>query len=121
MEVGGYPVSMARLIAGAAAGKPFAEPEKVVGVAHLGQSGVDEWASALLQFPVALSPKSPAASRFNQDNMLRILGTNGRIEEYQLGLPAATQTSGQARSTSMQGDANDDQRQRNAPPLFLRG
>ena len=26
-------------------------PDKVVGVAHLGQSGVDEWASALLHFP----------------------------------------------------------------------
>ena len=51
LDVGGYPVSMARLIAGAAAGKPFAEPDKVAGVAHLGQSGVDEWASALLHFP----------------------------------------------------------------------
>ena len=32
LDVGGYPVSMARLIAGAAVGKPFAEPDKVVGV-----------------------------------------------------------------------------------------
>ncbi len=31
LDVGGYPVSMARLIAGAAAGKPFVEPDKVVG------------------------------------------------------------------------------------------
>ena len=46
LDVGGYPVSMARLIAGAAAGKPFADPDKVSGSAHLGQSGVDEWASA---------------------------------------------------------------------------
>ena len=51
LDVGGYPVSMARLIAGAAAGKPFLDPEKVSGVAHLGQSGVDEWASAVLKFP----------------------------------------------------------------------
>ncbi|TIT75132.1 MAG: Gfo/Idh/MocA family oxidoreductase, partial [Mesorhizobium sp.] len=51
LDVGGYPVSMARLIAGAAAGQPFLEPDKVAGAAHLGQSGVDEWASALLHFP----------------------------------------------------------------------
>ena len=37
LDVGGYPVSMARLIAGAAAGKPFAEPDKVAGTAHLGR------------------------------------------------------------------------------------
>src|ERR687888_277533 len=31
LDVGGYPVSMARLIAGAAAGQPFLEPDKVAG------------------------------------------------------------------------------------------
>src|SRR5258708_8168252 len=46
-----YPVSMARLIAGAAAGKPFLDPAKVAGVAHLGATGADEWASAVLHFP----------------------------------------------------------------------
>ena len=51
LDVGGYPVSMARLIAGVAAGKPFLDPDKVTGVAHLGQTGVDEWASAVLQLP----------------------------------------------------------------------
>ncbi len=34
LDVGGYPVSMARLIAGAASGQPFIEPTKVSGVAH---------------------------------------------------------------------------------------
>ena len=51
LDVGGYPVSMARLIAGAVDGKPFLEPEFVSGAAHLGQTGVDEWASAVLKFP----------------------------------------------------------------------
>src|SRR5439155_23241592 len=46
LDVGGYPVSMARLIAGAAAGQPFLEPDKVVGAAHPGPSGADERASA---------------------------------------------------------------------------
>ncbi|MER9291896.1 aldo/keto reductase [Mesorhizobium sp. M0518] len=80
LDVGGYPVSMVRLIAGAAAGKPFAEPDKVVGTAHLGQSGVDEWASALLQFPGGIVAEASCSISLNQDNVLRILGTKGRIE-----------------------------------------
>ncbi|MCA0004062.1 MULTISPECIES: aldo/keto reductase [unclassified Mesorhizobium] len=80
LDVGGYPVSMARLIAGAAAGKPFLEPDKVTGVAHLGQSGVDEWASALLHFPGGIVAEVSCSISLNQDNVLRIFGTRGRIE-----------------------------------------
>jgi predicted dehydrogenase/aryl-alcohol dehydrogenase-like predicted oxidoreductase len=80
LDVGGYPVSMVRLIAGAAVGKPFAEPDKVAGVAHLGQSGVDEWASALLHFPDGIIAEVSCSISLNQDNMLSIFGTKGRIE-----------------------------------------
>lgn len=80
LDVGGYPVSMVRLIAGAAVGKPFAEPDKVVGTAHLGQSGVDEWASALLHFPGGIVAEVSCSISLNQDNVLRIFGTKGRIE-----------------------------------------
>ncbi|AMY01805.1 aldo/keto reductase [Mesorhizobium ciceri] len=80
LDVGGYPVSMVRLIAGAAVGKPFSEPDKVVGTAHLGQSGVDEWASALLHFPGGIVAEVSCSISLNQDNVLRILGTRGRIE-----------------------------------------
>lgn len=80
LDVGGYPVSMVRLIAGAATGKPFAEPDKVVGTAHLGQSGVDEWASALLHFPSGVVAEVSCSISLNQENMLSILGTKGRIE-----------------------------------------
>lgn len=80
LDVGGYPVSMARLIAGAAVGKPFADPDKVVGTAHLGQSGVDEWASALLHFAGGVVAEVSCSISLNQDNVLRILGTKGRIE-----------------------------------------
>jgi predicted dehydrogenase/aryl-alcohol dehydrogenase-like predicted oxidoreductase len=80
LDVGGYPVSMVRLIAGAAAGKPFAEPDKVAGVAHLGQSGVDEWASALLHFPGGIVAEVSCSISLDQDNVLSIFGTKGRIE-----------------------------------------
>ncbi|TPM38967.1 aldo/keto reductase [Mesorhizobium sp. B2-3-4] len=80
LDVGGYPVSMVRLIAGAAAGAPFAEPDKVAGAAHLGQSGVDEWASAVLHFPGGIVAEVSCSISLNQDNVLRIFGTKGRIE-----------------------------------------
>ncbi|MDR6101190.1 putative dehydrogenase/aryl-alcohol dehydrogenase-like putative oxidoreductase [Agrobacterium larrymoorei] len=80
LDVGGYPVSMARLIAGAVSGLPFLEPTKVSGVAHLGQSGVDEWASAVLKFPNEIIAEVSCSIMANQDNVLRIIGSEGRIE-----------------------------------------
>lgn len=80
LDVGGYPVSMARLIAGAVSGQPFMEPTKVSGVAHLGQSGVDEWASAVLRFPNEIIAEVSCSIMANQDNVLRIIGSEGRIE-----------------------------------------
>jgi predicted dehydrogenase/aryl-alcohol dehydrogenase-like predicted oxidoreductase len=80
LDVGGYPVSMARLIAGVAEGKPFMEPDKVMGTAHLGESGVDEWASAILHFPSGVVAEVSCSVSLQQENVLRILGTKGRIE-----------------------------------------
>jgi predicted dehydrogenase len=50
LDVGCYTASMARLIAGAATGKPFAEPLEVKGCAMLGPTGVDHYAAATLEF-----------------------------------------------------------------------
>lgn len=80
LDVGGYPVSMARLIAGAIEGRPFSEPDTVMGTAHLGKSGVDEWASAVLRFPSGLIAEVSCSVSLEQDNVLRIFGTGGRIE-----------------------------------------
>ncbi|NTJ66459.1 Gfo/Idh/MocA family oxidoreductase [Agrobacterium rhizogenes] len=80
LDVGGYPVSMARLIAGAVDGKPFLDPDKVSGVGHLGQTGVDEWASAVLKFPNNVIAEVSCSIMANQDNTLRIIGSEGRIE-----------------------------------------
>ncbi|RCS25681.1 oxidoreductase [Phyllobacterium salinisoli] len=80
LDVGGYPVSMVRLIAGAVEGKAFAEPEKVFGVGHLGATGVDEWASAVLRFPNGIVAEVSCSIMAKQDNTLRIIGSKGRIE-----------------------------------------
>lgn len=80
LDVGGYPVSMARLIAGAADGKPFLEPVQVLGTGQIGETNVDEWASALLKFPNGIVAEVSCSIRARQDNVLRIIGTTGRIE-----------------------------------------
>ncbi len=80
LDVGGYPVSMARLIAGAVEGKSFLEPESVSGAGHLGQTGVDEWASAILKFPNGIVAEVSCSIMADQDNTLRIIGSQGRIE-----------------------------------------
>lgn len=80
LDVGGYPVSIARLIAGAVDGKPFVEPKHVLGAGHLGETGIDEWASALLTFPSGILAEVSCSIRAKQDNVLRIIGSEGRIE-----------------------------------------
>ncbi|MBR2691969.1 MAG: aldo/keto reductase [Aquamicrobium sp.] len=80
LDVGGYPVSMARLIAGASAGKPFLDPESVTGAGHLGVTGVDEWASALLKFGNGVVAEVSCSILLAQDNVLRIFGTKGHVE-----------------------------------------
>lgn len=80
LDVGGYPVSMSRFIAGAAAGKPFLDPVKVSGTAHLGQAGTDEWSAATLLFENGIVAQVSCAIFVNLDNVLRIHGSKGRIE-----------------------------------------
>ena len=80
LDVGGYTVSIARFVAGAAAGKPFLDPVKVSGMATLNAEGTDNWAAALLQFENGIIAEVSCSVLLNQDNMLRILGSKGRIE-----------------------------------------
>jgi predicted dehydrogenase/aryl-alcohol dehydrogenase-like predicted oxidoreductase len=80
LDVGGYPVSMSRFIAGAAMGKPFADPVKVSGTAKLNAEGTDDWAAAVLTFENGIVAQVSCAVMANLDNVLRIHGSEGRIE-----------------------------------------
>ena len=77
LDVGCYPVSFARLVAGAATGQAFADPVDVKGVAHLGVTGVDEWATAVLKFPGDILAQISTGVALNQENVARIFGTTG--------------------------------------------
>jgi predicted dehydrogenase len=72
LDVGCYTVSMARLVAGA-------EPVEVHGCAHLGQTGVDEWATAILKFPGDVLGQLSTGLSLHQEPVVRIFGSTGRI------------------------------------------
>ena len=72
LDVGCYPVSLARLVAGE-------EPVDVAGFATLGETGVDQWASALLRFPSGLIARVSTAVSVSLDNSAQIFGTKGSI------------------------------------------
>jgi predicted dehydrogenase/aryl-alcohol dehydrogenase-like predicted oxidoreductase len=80
MDVGCYPVSMARLLAGSVSGKPFADPVKVAGTASLNAEGTDDFAAAILTFENGIVAQVSCAVMANLDNVLRIHGAEGRIE-----------------------------------------
>ncbi|ODT70750.1 MAG: oxidoreductase [Pelagibacterium sp. SCN 63-23] len=80
MDVGCYPVSMTRLLAGAVSGKPFADPVKIAGTAKLNAEGTDDFAAAILTFENGIVAQVSCAVMANLDNVLRIHGAEGRIE-----------------------------------------
>ncbi|MEI8410926.1 MULTISPECIES: aldo/keto reductase [unclassified Kribbella] len=79
LDVGGYPVSIARLIAGAATGQPFADPAAVTAVGHVGETGADEWSVATLFFDGGVTAQVSTGVRLSDDNQVRIYGSEGYL------------------------------------------
>ncbi|HEX8237179.1 MAG TPA: aldo/keto reductase [Abditibacteriaceae bacterium] len=79
LDVGCYCTSMARLIAGAAQGKEFADPISLEAVGHLGSTGVDEYTTAVLKFPGDILAQLFTGVQVNSDNAVRIYGSEGNI------------------------------------------
>src|SRR5258706_3512228 len=80
LDVGCYPVSMARLIAGAAVGMDFANPVSVSGAGHLNEiTRADEYAAATLKFGGGVVASVATAVGLGLENVVRIYGTEGHI------------------------------------------
>jgi predicted dehydrogenase len=80
LDVGCYPISISRLVAGVASGlSKSIDPLDVKGFAHLGPTGVDEWAAALLQFPNDVLAQVSTGVLLEQENVARVWGTKGSI------------------------------------------
>jgi predicted dehydrogenase len=80
LDVGGYPVSYARAIAGAAAGKPFVDPTAISADGVIGATGVDEWTVGRLSFPGGVTASVRAGVRLQDANTVTIYGSAGKIE-----------------------------------------
>lgn len=81
-DVGGYPLSMANLIAAAANKNALLSPVKLDAVGILAENGVDLQSSAIAVYPNEIIARMTAGCDVNQDNTLRIYGTRGRITVF---------------------------------------
>jgi predicted dehydrogenase/diketogulonate reductase-like aldo/keto reductase len=89
LDVGCYCASMARLIAGVATGRQFAEPLEVKAVAQLGKdTGTDEWAMAVMKFPENILAHLSCGVLVHQENVVKIYGSEGSILIPQPWIPA---------------------------------
>ena len=79
LDVGCYPVSMSRLVAGAAVGLPFADPVDFKAVGHLGSTGVDDYTAAVARFPGEVVAQLATGVRVSQENVVRIYGEEGHL------------------------------------------
>lgn len=80
LDVGCYPVSMARLIAGAALGRDFANPLKVTGAGKLNpNTGIDEYAVGTLEFEGGVVAQIATGVMLNQRNVVHVFGSEGNL------------------------------------------
>ena len=96
LDVGCYPVSLARLAAGVAGGKSIAEPVKVEAQAQFCSTGVDELATATMTFENNVIAKLATAIQVPLDNTVRLFGTEAWLE-----IPAPWLPSAQGGSTEL--------------------
>jgi predicted dehydrogenase len=80
LDLGCYPVSMTRMLAGLALGKDFAEPQSIAASGQLGKTRVDETAVAIFRFPGNILAQLECSISINLGMSLKIWGTKGEIE-----------------------------------------
>lgn len=106
LDVGCYPISAARLLAGATSGGGFVEPIALKGVGILAPTGVDEFAAATLSFPDGVLAHVTTGVGVSLPQQLCVHGTKGRLHVVEPWLPARqggesriiVQTTGRAKS-----------------------
>jgi len=80
LDVGCYCLSMARLVAGVATGKDFADPIRLHAVGRLDpEQGTDLVALASVEFPDGILAHLTTGLKLHQDNEVRIWGSSGSI------------------------------------------
>jgi predicted dehydrogenase len=98
LDVGCYPLSLVRLIAGVVAGGELAEPESLCGTGFRGPTGVEEVASASLRFASGMTAEIACAVRHELGTRVVIFGEDGRLVLPNPWLPAGQR---QGRATTL--------------------
>jgi len=81
LDIGCYPVSVARLVAGAATGRAFAEPVEFQATGRLHPAAqVDELAAATARFPGGLVAQLACGITTDREISVRVRGTTGTLE-----------------------------------------
>jgi len=81
LDVGCYPMSFARLIAGRASGQNFANPTTLLGVGRIHPvAQTDEFASAVATFPGGVLAELSCGTTILDDQSVQIHGTDGWID-----------------------------------------
>ncbi len=118
LDIGCYPVSFARLVAGAADGKPFADPVGVSGAGHRHpETGVDAYAAATLKFANGVVAQVACGVGLTQDNSVRVYGSDGWLH-----VPVPWKPGDEAGISRImlyrQGVANPEEFVTTSPPLY---
>jgi predicted dehydrogenase len=79
LDVGGYCLSFARLLAGVATGQPFAEPIRLQAVGYKGPTGADEISTAIVAFESGLTATLTCAVHHRVGTETVLYGERGRI------------------------------------------
>lgn len=79
LDIGCYATSIAQFVAGAAIGRPFADPMEVTGTGILCETGVDVVAAATLKFPSDILAQLSCAATLRQESDLMVYGENGTL------------------------------------------
>lgn len=81
LDVGGYPVSMARMVASAGLGVP-SEPISFSGGGFVGDTRVDEWAVASLQFDGGITANVRCGVGLSDEEGVTIYGSEGMLRVH---------------------------------------
>ncbi|MGF1657225.1 MAG: aldo/keto reductase [Verrucomicrobiales bacterium] len=89
LDVGCYPMSMSRLLAGAALGKPFEEPLELKAVSVMSdETGVDLYSTACAKFPGDILANLTCGVGCRAPSHLTVLGTKGSLHVPQPWIPS---------------------------------
>ncbi|GAA5812740.1 hypothetical protein MFLAVUS_006198 [Mucor flavus] len=92
LDIGGYPLSLCRLVAGIETDKGFANPTKIKATGYIQpDTKVDEWSNASIEFENDITAQVFTGIFSDSDCSVEVLGSDGSIKVNNLWRPDLTQ------------------------------